>query len=445
MRIPRFRHPASSAVVALAALAVVATGSALTSQTPVEIVFSAAPDGSGTVERLVRDFNRAHRGEIEVVWREMPSASDAHREALLDDLRSDPGGIDVLAADVVWTASLAQADLVEDLTDRFYDDLSRDAFLPAPLRSATWRLRIRGVPWYADAGLLFYRRDRLAEAGIDGPPATWDELATAARQAMEATDTRHGFVFQGAPNEAGTANAAEFIWSAGGSLLTQRLTVTGLVVNAASESDAVTVDTPEAARGLDIARGLVEDGVAPARVADFSEEEALAAFRAGEAVFLRSWPYALRVLREAGFTDDQVGVAALPSATPGLAGASCLGGWNLMISAASTEAEQEAAWAFIRFLAEPAQQRMRARDAGLLPVLRALYDDAELQAGNPIIGLGATVFATQLRERPMSPLYGELSSRVAQAFNRTLRGELTGAEATRLLDRELREIVVRNR
>jgi multiple sugar transport system substrate-binding protein len=218
-----------------------------------------------------------------------------------------------------------------------------------------------------------------------------------------------------------------------------------MVVTTANEVDVVLIGSEEAARGLDIARRLITDGVAPLEVVDFREAEALNAFMAGEAVFLRTWPYAYGILRQAGFTVDQIGVASLPAAAAGGRNASCLGGWNLMLNARSSEAERDAAWVFARYLTDPAQQRSQALEAGLLPVLEALYDDSELAAAVPVIGVGTEVFATQLRTRPETPFYSELSARVASTFNRMLRGEISGAEATALLERELREIVVRNR
>jgi ABC-type glycerol-3-phosphate transport system substrate-binding protein len=262
---------------------------------------------------------------------------------------------------------------------------------------------------------------------------------------MAGSEVPGGFVFPGAVGEAGTATAAEFIWSAGGEILGQRLQVTGLVFNDVREVDEVRIRSDEAARGLDIARGLIADGVAPIEVTEFGEREVLDAFLAGEAVFMRSWPYALRVLREAGFTEDRVGVASLPAAGQGGQSASALGGWNLMINAASGDAERDAAWAFIRFLTDPAQQRTRALEAGLLPVLTALYEDPALRAANPLIGIGTQLYAAQLHERPATPIYSELSASVASAFNRTLRGELTGTEATELLQAELQRIAARNR
>src|SRR5437867_353930 len=33
--------------------------------------------------------------------------------------------------------------------------------------------QVYGVPWYVDTRLLFYRRDLVAEAGVDAAPASW--------------------------------------------------------------------------------------------------------------------------------------------------------------------------------------------------------------------------------------------------------------------------------
>lgn len=412
--------------------------------TEVQIIFASGPDDTGTVRRLVETFNEGHRGSIRVEWREMERESDAHRRSLIADLASEEGGIDLMASDVVWTAELARNGWVEDVTDRLYDAFDRDALLAPARESAMHRLRYWGVPWYTDAGLLFFRRDLLAAAGFPDPPATWDELADMARRVKQESGVAYGLVFQGAQYEGGTVNAAEFIWSAGGDLITSRPTVTGLVVRAVTEIDSVKVGSAEAARGLDLARSLISDGIAPEAVIDFREEDALEAFARGDAVFMRSWPYAYALLAQTGFSAEQIGVAALPAATGGRS-ASALGGWNLMINASSTDSEREAAWQLLRFFTDPEQQRRMALEAGLLPILVPLYDDAELVAQRPVMALGREVFDSQLRRRPMSPFYSEISASIARTFQQVLRGELAGAEAVALLEAELRPIVTRNR
>jgi ABC-type glycerol-3-phosphate transport system substrate-binding protein len=207
----------------------------------------------------------------------------------------------------------------------------------------------------------------------------------------------------------------------------------------------VVVGSAASARGLDIARKLIVDGVSPESVTGFREKQGLDAFLAGDAVFLRSWPGIFSALAQAGLTLDQYGVAPLPAASNGGESASCLGGWNLMVNASSSRSERSAAWTFIRYLTAAEQQQRQAREAGMLPVLTALYNDAKLARDVPMVGLSKTVFTSQLRARPSSPVYSELSAIIARVFTETLKGKLTGKEAADVLQKELSAIVVRNR
>jgi trehalose/maltose transport system substrate-binding protein len=116
-----------------------------------------------------------------------------------------------------------------------------------------------------------------------------------------------------------------------------------------------------------------------------------------------------------------------------------------MVNASSSRSERSVAWKFIRYLTAAEQQKRQAREAGMLPVLAALYDDAVLADEVPMIGLSKSVFTSQLRARPSSPVYSEMSAIIARVFNETLRGKLDGKEAADTLQKELSAIIVRNR
>ena len=53
--------------------------------------------------------------------------------------------------------------------------LDKEEFLAGPVESVTWKGGVYAVPWFTDAGVLYYRKDLLEDAGVD-VPETWDEF-----------------------------------------------------------------------------------------------------------------------------------------------------------------------------------------------------------------------------------------------------------------------------
>jgi multiple sugar transport system substrate-binding protein len=419
-------------------------GRPATAQAPEDITFAFAPDRSGSTQALVDAFNRAQDGRVRVRWLEMPVDTDDYRRLLESEFEVGASEIDVIAADVIWTAEFADRRWAQDLTARFSRSYRPEAFLKASIDSAAFQNRIWAVPWFADVGMLYYRRDLLEGSGFAEPPRTWGELERMALEVKEKAGVPHGFLFQGAAYEGGVANACEYIWSAGGRVMTTGLAVSGALGPPGVGPDASLIDSVDAARGLEIARGLIARGVAPPEVADFNEQDALQVFAAGEAVFMRGWPFVYGILRagDGPVSADQVGIAPIPTATPDLPSFGCLGGWNLMISSLSQHAAP--AWDFIRFAVSPEQQRRHAQGGGFLPTLRALYDEPAIGQELPVTREGLPAIRTA-RTRPASPFYPQVSTRIALAFNRVLRGELDGLTAVRRLDGEFRTILRRGR
>ena len=405
------------------------------------ITFAFAPDDSGAVARLIEGFTE--ETGIPVRWRQVDRLTDTYFRELQSDFIAGAQDIDVFGADVVWTAELAAQDRVTDMTGWLGDAFPGDAFVEAARRSTVWRNRAWAVPWYTDAGLMFYRRDLLAEAGLE-PPATWDGLAEAARVVTEASGVPHGLVFQGDAYEGGVTNALEFIWSAGGRPWTGQVTVGGAfnAGQAVRDPNVVTLNSQDTVSGLARARAFVAEGIAPEAVTDMREQEALAAFMGGEAVFMRNWPFAYGIMTGAGsgLSAEQIGVAPIPVLRPEARSYSCLGGWNLAIPRGARD--PDAALAFIAYATEPAQQRMMAEVGGFLPALRSLYADEGLREAVPVVALGETAVANA-RARPASPVYSLLSPRLAFMFEDVLAGEVEPAAAVARTQAELRRILRR--
>ena len=409
-----------------------------------KIIFSFGPDDSGTLQKLVDDFNSENEDGIQVEYRKMSRITDDY----FDELTSDFGAgatppIDVIGGDVIWASEFADNGWIEDLTRRMYTDYSPEvpgAFLKAPIASCSYKNKFWGVPWFTDTGLLYYRRDLLEDAGFSEAPKTWNELKEIANKITQDAGIKNGLVFQGANYEGGVANGLEFIWNAGGSVLTGNITVSDPDKPFIASPNVIEIDNEKSARGLQIERSMVEDGVSPKEVADFKENQSLDAFNAGDAVFLRGWPYMYEIFGQEGKVDqDKVGIARLPVAEEGMDSYSCLGGWNMYINRDSQNVN--AAWTFVKYATAPERQKFRAQEGAFLPTLTSLYKERDVVNKVPVIQQGGKVIENNARSRPITPYYSKVSSRLARTFNASLRGEVPPDEAVSNLQTELENIV----
>jgi multiple sugar transport system substrate-binding protein len=390
----------------------------------VEITFTHAPDETGVFREQVSAFNSQHAGEVAVRYREMPADTGQYFDLIGTELRAGKADADVISGDVIWPAELAASGWIQDLSDLFPD---RSELLSGAVRSATLRDGLYGVPWFTDAGMMFCRGDLLERSGFSEPPKTWNELAEQATKVMRDADIRHGLVFQGAEYEGGVVNGLEFIWNAGGEVL---------------DGGEVLVTEPGAVEGLRIERGTVEDGVSPQAVSSYKELESYLIFLRGAAVFMRNWPFALSIAsdpRQSDLSPSQISVSPLPTADPGATSYSGLGGWNLMLNASTEGAEREAAGTFIRYMTSPERQKERALKGGYLPTREALYEDREILSTVPVISLGKEAIGN-VRSRPVSPSYSEMSLAMATRFNALLTGESSPQETADRLGAELGSI-----
>jgi multiple sugar transport system substrate-binding protein len=179
---------------------------------------------------------------------------------------------------------------------------------------------------------------------------------------------------------------------------------------------------PAAREAITWLADLVRGGVSPQGVANFAENDALQLFSAGEAAFLRNWPYAWSLLANTpGPVRGKVGVTPLPGA-PGFPGGGTLGTWGFSLLAGSPQ--PQAAAAVIRWFTGPEMQRELLRTQGYAPTWRALYDDPDLASRHPILTVQHQALDTAL-VRPLTPLYAQLSD----VLQRQVNGLLTSSEA----------------
>ena len=330
----------------------------------------------------------------------------------------------MFAIDVVWVAEFAQAGWLRDLT-HLLPPQARADFFAGPLAAVTHDGRTFAVPWFVDAGLLYYRRDLLEKHGYP-PPETWEDLAETARAIALLEPGLYGFVWQGKQYEGLVCNVLEHLWSAGGGVL---------------RGDEVILASPENERALAFLRHLVEPGhVTPAFVTTLTEEPSRTMFGGGRAVFHRNWPYAWGLFqREGSAVKDRVGVTVLPH-HPGHESTAALGGWQLAVNVHSRH--YEAAEKLVAFLSSARVQKAVAAAYGLSPSRRTLYSDPELLAAQPFLAQLVSVMESA-RPRPVTPLYIAISQVLQAEFSAAVSGARPAGVALAGAQAQVEEILAR--
>jgi multiple sugar transport system substrate-binding protein len=382
-------------------------------------------DFPGSIPKLIDKFNEQNKGKFQVAYRAIALESQEYFDRLKTEFQAGGGEMDVIVGNVPWTAEFAENGWIVDISSRFPED-EQSKFVKGLIQSLTYENKLWGVPWFADVGLLHYRKDLLEQSGFSEPPKTWEELKEMAKKVVQDSGTRYGFLFQGANNETGVCNGLEYIWTHGGEVL---------------DGEKVIINSPESVAGLTTEKSMISSGVTPQAVASYTIGEADAAFLNGDAVFCRNWPYMYGL---AGNTEmskikrEQVGVSPLPVGEGYSQSTGCLGGWNMLIGASSQM--QEEAWEFVRFMTSEESQKIQTLSASNLPTVNALYEDREVREEQPIVALSKDALQNA-RPRPVSPYYSEMSRTMAQQFNSVLTGATPPGEAVETLQSELQQII----
>lgn len=370
---------------------------------------------------LLRDFEAGHPG-LRVREEILPSSSDQQHQFYAITLEGRQAPFDVIAVDTIWVQEFAKAGWIRPLQSLLSPE-ARARYFPGPIRAATLKDQLYAIPWYIDAGVLYYRKDLLDRYGY-APPKTWQDLVAAARAILDAEGDPKlaGFIWQGKQYEGLVCVTLEFLRSRGADLW---------------EGDEV-----EVAEALQFMRDLiVKHRVTPAPVATADEEGTRHLFGSGRAVFLRNWPYAWTLFQqERSVVKGKVGIAPLP-AFPGRSGVPTLGGWALAIP--SRASHPKAAEELIRYLASPPVQLTMALKVGYKPVHRDLYSDKRLLDVQPWMEqLLPTFLAAE--PRPVTPYYLMFSQVLQPELSAVVVGTKSPLDAVRAIRKQTTLILGRH-
>lgn len=210
-----------------------------------------------------------------------------------------------------------------------------DDLLPAAVDAVTLDGHIYSVPFEMEPVALWYNKEMLAEAGLE-VPQSWDELLAAAEALT--TDDRYGILLPMNPDYFENFIFYPFLWMAGGQVVNEDFTESA-------------VNTPEAARALDLWGTLVTEGwAASTSTGNDPTDERFPTEQA--AMFVSGyWVWGWLQANYPEFV-EKVGVAPIPAPEAGGEMATVYGGWTVMVYADTEQPEAAAEFAINMFGAE---------------------------------------------------------------------------------------------
>ena len=283
---------------------------------------------------------------------------------------------------------------------------------------------LRGVPWYVDTRLLYYRRDLLAQAGFDHPPRSWEEWA----RMMAAIKKRGG------PE----SYAVLFPLNEFEPLLA--LSLQGPEPLLAEGGRRGDFRGPGFRHALDFYVGAFRNEWAPS-MSNTQISNVWTEFGRGLFAFYVSGPWNIAEFRKRLPPERQGDWMTAPLPGPSGAGASIAGGSSLVIVKRSRR--KDAAWRLIEYLSEPQVQQRFHVLTGNLPPRRATWADARL-ADDPY----ARAFREQLervRPAPAVPEWERIVNEMQVVAEQVVRGRLSVEQAPGELDHRVDAMLEKRR
>jgi trehalose/maltose transport system substrate-binding protein len=358
-----------------------------------------------------------------------PESATDRAQQYLQYFEAKSAEVDIFQIDVIWPG-----DMAENLVDLYQYDGFKEAapeFFPAIVENNTVDGALVGIPWFTDAGLLYYRQDLLDKYSLTAP-TTWAELEAAANTIQEGERAAGnadfwGYVWQGNAYEGLTCDALEWISSSNG----------GTIV---SPDKVITINNENAISALNMAKSWVGT-ISPDGVIGFQEEDARNIWQAGNAAFMRNWPYAYGLGNgDESAVAGKFAVSALPSVDGGKSAAT-LGGWQLAVSKYSANPAVAADVAL--FATSQDSQLQTALEQSLLPTRPAVYElEALTTSPNAFMSEFLPVFTAAVA-RPSTataPNYLQTSQLFYTAVNSVLKGDVDAADAVANLELDLADL-----
>jgi arabinogalactan oligomer/maltooligosaccharide transport system substrate-binding protein len=285
-----------------------------------------------------------------------------------------------------------------------------DDYFETPLSSNVFDGQTYGVPQVTDSLALLYNKELFEKAGIDSPPATWDEVAEAAKALKSEAGADGIFI------NPGGYFLLPFMYGEGGDMVD-------------TEAEEIVVSSEANVEGISTAAELVKSGAAVKPPAADGYSAMMTAFNEGKVAMIINGPWEVANIRNAeGFGGiENLGIAPVPAGSE-TAGAP-VGGHNYVVWSGMEESKADAAVAFIDFMNSAESQAYLADELGLLPTRKSAYED-DAVASNEVVSAFKDVVDAAVA-RPWIPEGGQFFAALDKMAVEVL---VQGADPQKALD-----------
>jgi sn-glycerol 3-phosphate transport system substrate-binding protein len=328
---------------------------------PVKVIWWHSMSGElgKAVDKLVADFNGSQKNvQVEAVFQGTYDESINKMKASMDT-KSGPSLIQVYEIGSRFMIDSKAITPVQKFVDADKFDLSQ--LEENILNYYKVDGKLNSMPFNTSNPILYYNKDMFKAAGLDPekPPTTYEEITTAAKALSKDGKSGSSFAIYGWFMEQFFANqGVEFLNNGNG--------------RTAAATEAL-VNNDAGVKTLTWWKEMVDSKTSAnlGRKTDDTKK----AFLAGQIAMTLDSTASLRGIVSGAEGKFQVGTGPLPKPSDAKEGGVVVGGASLYILNNKSEAEQQGAWEFIKFLTNPQTQAWWNVNTGYFPITKKAYDE----------------------------------------------------------------------
>jgi multiple sugar transport system substrate-binding protein len=393
----------------------------------VNLITFTGPQIAEPLQRRGPDFEELTGAKINVVI--VPFA-DLYSK-ILTDMATGTNSFDAFVFAPQWMVDYITPGYLEDLTDRIGADEALEWEDVAPFFrdfSATYAGRIYTIPLDGDFHMVYYRIDLLEAEGME-PPKTWDDY-------LEIAEFFHGKDLNGdgdpdygsCISKKRGAQGWQFVWSFVTSFLQTQGTGQGSFFNTETMEPLVKNDGWR--KAMEIFKETSKYGSPEEMNMDVGDTRSL--FVTGRCALSLDWGDigTLAIDPETSKVQDMVGAVVTPGTTEvvvdfetgelvacdeeacpyavdgvNYAPYACFGGWSGGINAAADPKVKDAAYAFLSYMAQPAQANVDVTigKTGFNPYRTSQFENRELWVEGGMSEMAAEYYLGAIEDSLASP------------------------------------------